>query len=268
MSVFAALDYSFMRQALAGTALVGLLAGPTGYFLALRGQGFAGHALGHAGFAGAAASLCLGLPPFAGFLAAAALTGALIGLTDSTAASRDTAIGTILALMLGLGMLLLSYAPAGGGQATRLLFGNVFGITTTMLWQLAALAAVGLGGLALIGRGLVLASLLPALARARGLTLSWLGAAFLALAGLAIAAASQIVGALLVFSLSLAPGAAALLLARNVMSGLALATLFATLAGCGGVALAYATNAPPSFWIALLAALIYFAAAALARSRA
>ena len=43
------LDYEFMRTAFAAAAVVALLAGPVGYFLVLRGQTFAGHALAHRG---------------------------------------------------------------------------------------------------------------------------------------------------------------------------------------------------------------------------
>ncbi|MGH7091018.1 MAG: metal ABC transporter permease, partial [Stellaceae bacterium] len=47
------LDYDFMRNALAAATVVAILAGAVGYFLVLRGQTFAGHALGHVSFAGA-----------------------------------------------------------------------------------------------------------------------------------------------------------------------------------------------------------------------
>jgi zinc/manganese transport system permease protein len=47
------LEYDFMRTAFAAAAIVAVVAGLVGYFLVLRGQTFAGHALAHVGFTGA-----------------------------------------------------------------------------------------------------------------------------------------------------------------------------------------------------------------------
>lgn len=253
----ALLAYAFMRHALLAAGLVAVMAGPVGYFLVLRGQSFAGHAMSHAGFAGAAAALVLGAPPFGGFILASALAGAAIGAMDAQDGTRDVAIGVILALMLGSGMLLLGLAAAPGAQASLLLFGNVFAISDELLRGLALLAAAVLLGLGAIGRGLVLSSLSPALARSRGLAPRLFAVLFMALVGLCIAAASQIVGALLIFALSVAPGAAALRVARSIAGGIALAAALALLAAEGGILLAFATNTPPSFWIALIGTAIY-----------
>ena len=57
------LAYEFMRNAYAAAGMVALTAGVAGYFLVLRGQSFAGHALGHVGFAGAAGALLWLRPP-------------------------------------------------------------------------------------------------------------------------------------------------------------------------------------------------------------
>jgi zinc/manganese transport system permease protein len=50
----ATLDYDFMRSAFAAATIVAIVSGSVGYFLVLRGQTFAGHALSHVGFTGAA----------------------------------------------------------------------------------------------------------------------------------------------------------------------------------------------------------------------
>ena len=47
------LDYEFVRNALAAGGAVAIVAGVVGFFLVMRGQTFAGHALSHVGFAGA-----------------------------------------------------------------------------------------------------------------------------------------------------------------------------------------------------------------------
>ena len=62
------LDYDFMRNAFAAAAVVALVAGMVGYFLVLRGQTFAGHALAHVGFTGATGAVLVGVAPLWGLV--------------------------------------------------------------------------------------------------------------------------------------------------------------------------------------------------------
>ena len=62
------LHYDFMQNAFAAAGLVAVVSGVVGYFLVLRGQAFAGHALSHVGFAGATAGLLVGLAPLWGLV--------------------------------------------------------------------------------------------------------------------------------------------------------------------------------------------------------
>ena len=54
-------DYDFMRTAFMASGIVALLSGLVGYFLVLRNQTFAGHALSHVGFTGATGAILIGL---------------------------------------------------------------------------------------------------------------------------------------------------------------------------------------------------------------
>jgi ABC-type Mn2+/Zn2+ transport system ATPase subunit len=71
--------------------------------------------------------------------------------------------------------------------------------------------------------------------------------------------ATQIVGILLVFALMVGPAAAALRLSSRFRTALALSVLFALLQTWLGIALAYVTDWPPSFWITFLSFLTYAA---------
>ena len=55
------LEYDFMRNAFAAAGVAAVVSGLVGYFLVLRGQTFAGHALGHIGFAGATGAVLIGI---------------------------------------------------------------------------------------------------------------------------------------------------------------------------------------------------------------
>ncbi len=251
------LAYDFMRTAYEAAGAVAVMSGAAGYFLVLRGQSFAGHALGHVGFAGGTLALLLGLPALPGLVAVTVIGGILMGLLGDRLAERDVGIGMVLALSLGLGILFLGLFAGSAAQATSLLFGNVLGVDTATLNALLLTGGICLAALAFLSRPLLFASLQPALAEARGVNLRLLGMLFLGTVGLAVAGAAQVVGVLLVFSLLVGPAAAAQRLTPRVGAGFAMALAFAVMQAIGGVTLAFYTDWPASFCITALAAACY-----------
>jgi zinc/manganese transport system permease protein len=249
--------YDFMRTAYAAAALVALTSGAAGYFLVLRRQSFAGHALGHVGFAGATLALLLGFPALPGLLAVTVAGGVLMGALGEHLAQRDIGIGMVLALSLGFGILFLGYFSGSAAQATSLLFGNVLGVDAPTLWVLLAVTVFSLMALAGIARPLLFASLQPELAAARGVRLRLLGMVFLGITGLAVAGAAQVVGVLLVFALLIGPAAAAQRFTARIVPGFVLSIGLALAQALGGVTLAYYTDWPASFCITALSALCY-----------
>ncbi len=250
-------EYDFMVNAFAASGMVAVLSGIVGYFLVLRGQTFAGHALSHVGFTGATGAVLLGMPPLWGMVGFTLAAGVGMGALGERLSGRDVAIGVILSLSLGFGLLFLHFFTAYATQATALLFGNVLGVSHETLVVLAGLAIVSLGALGFIMRPLLFASLQPELAEAKGVSLRLVSVLFLAITALAVAACTQIVGVLLVFALMVGPAAAAQNVTTRLSSGLALAALFALGQAWVGLTLAYYTDWPTSFWITMLAAIVY-----------
>ncbi len=259
------LDYDFMRLAFAAGGIVAVLSGLVGYFLVLRGQTFAGHALSHVGFTGATGAILFGASPLAGLVGFTVLAGMAMGFLGERLAARDVAIGMMLSLALGLGLLFLHFYTAYATQATALLFGNVLGVGPSALLGLAVLSALSLAALAAIARPLLFASLQPELAEAKGVPMRALSVAFLAVVGVAVAECAQIVGVLLVFTLMVGPASAAQAVVPRFGPGLALAAVLALGEAWGGIALSWQTNWPVSFWITLLSGLVYLAGLGWAR---
>ena len=254
------LQYDFMRNAFAAAAVVAVLAGAVGYFLVLRGQTFAGHALAHVGFTGATGAVLAGIAPIWGLVLATVAAGIGMGFMGERLAQRDVAIGLVLALALGFGLLFLSFFTGSATQATTLLFGNVLAVDRHTIWLLLVMAVASLLTLAIISRPLLFASVHPELAEAKGVSLRLYSVLFLAIAALATAECAQIVGVLLVFALMVGPAAAAQRCAATVSAGVLLSIALALLEAWGGIALAYYTNWPSSFWITVLSSAVYMLA--------
>jgi zinc/manganese transport system permease protein len=259
------LEYDFMRTAFAASGVAAIVAGTVGFFLVLRGQTFAGHALSHVGFTGATGALLFGLTPFYGLVGFTFVSGVGMGLFGEKLAERDVAIGMILSLALGLGLLFLHFYTAAATQAAALLFGNVLGVDSSALVSLVLLAVLSLIALALIGRPLVFASLQPELAEARGVPMRFVSAAFLAIVAVAVAECAQIVGVLLVFTLMVGPAAAAMNLTRRLPLAILLSACLALAEAWGGLTLAYYTDWPTSFWITALSGIVFFGGVAARR---
>ncbi len=251
-------EYDFMRTAFAAGGVVAVVAGAVGFFLVMRNLAFAGHALSHVGFAGATGSVLIGLAPFWGLLAFTLAAGIVMGLLGERVRGRDTAVGIILTLALGLGVLFLYLYTTHATQATALLFGNLLGVSADMLWDMVALGALSLAGLAAISRPLLFATLEPELAEAKGVSLRLVSVLFLIIVAVAVAEAAQVVGVLLVFALMVGPAAAALRLTSRLGRGVVLAVLLGLGETWLGLALAYVTDWPTSFWIVLLSCSAYF----------
>lgn len=265
------LGQPFIRHALLAGTAVAVCCGLVGYFLVLRAQVFSGEALSHVAYTGVVAALAAGVDARIGLFAATIGVGAGFALLGRDGVADDVVIGTSFAWILGVGTLFAavyttSHSAGDAGANARVLFGSVFGISTSAAVLAAAVAASIVLVLMAIARPLLFATIDPAVAAARGVPVRLVGVVFLALVGASAAEASQVVGALLLFGLLAAPAAAALRLTDRPWSGLLLAAALGVGAVWVGVAFSYAVpKAPPSFSIMTVAAGVYLASGCWAR---
>lgn len=257
-ATIAMLEYDFMRNAFAAAGVAAVVSGLVGYFLVLRGQTFAGHALSHIGFAGGTGAVLIGVASVWGLVGFTIVAGIGMGLLGERISGRDVAIGVVLSLALGLGLLFLHYYTAFATQATALLFGNVLAVDRSMIVTLIILGLITVAALAAIMRPLMFASLQPELAEAKGVPLRFVSTAFLTIVALAVSQSAQIVGVLLVFALMVGPPATAQRLVTGLWAGLLLSAVIALAEAWLGITAAYYTDWPVSFCIATLSALGYF----------
>lgn len=258
--------FQFMVNALWAGAIVAVLAAVAGWFMILRTQAFAGHSLAVMAFPGATGAALIGLPATLGYyLACGAAALAMAGARSRGSLRGETAvIGTVQAVGLAAGFLFLSLNAQLLGGPETLLFGTFLGITAGQVIGLAAVAAVCLAALAALGRPLLFSSVDPHGARAAGAPVAGLDLGFLLVLGLAVAATSQITGALLVFALLVAPAATAQRLTAPPGRGLALSVVLGLVIVWVALALAYWTPYPVGVYVSTLGFAAYLLARVLA----
>jgi zinc/manganese transport system permease protein len=249
---------SFMRDALLGGTIVALAAGLIGYFTVVRNNAFAAHAVAHIGLPGATGAVLVGLPTALG-LGAFCVGGALvIGALGKRVADRDVATGTVLAMAIGLGLFFSSLATQDASTMTNVLFGNLLAISHGQLVSFAGmLILLGLS-ISLIYRPLLFASINAPVAEAKGVPVQALSVIFMALLGLSVTMAVQVVGTLLLFALIVTPAATAIMLTPRPGIAMLVSSIISVISVWVGLGVSAMFNMPPSFVIVAIACVVWF----------
>lgn len=262
--------FPFMVNALEAGTIVAVLAAVVGWYMVLRRQSFAGHTLAVMAFPGAAGAGLIGLPTTLGYYlacgGAALLMRGARGSVRRGYGTETATIATVQALGLAAGFLFLSLNDSVLGGTETLLFGTFLGVSRGQVLALLLIALAALALIALAARPLLLETIDPEAARARGLPVAILDTGFLLLLAAAVAATTQITGALLVFALLVAPAAAAQHLTMRPGLGLALSVAFALIIVWLGLGIAYFSIYPVGFYVTSIAFAVYLAARLARRS--
>jgi manganese/iron transport system permease protein len=263
--VFDAFDLPFMQRAALEVVLLAPIAAVLGAQVVLRRLAFYTHGVGTATFPGLVVAGPLGIAPTAAALiVAAAFAAGVERLARSARLAFDAATALLLVAALAVGIILASDVYHSGGEVDRLLFGSLLAIggpelTLTAIVLGATLAVATLARRTWLANGFDSVS-----SRALGLPVVAADWALIVLIGLAVVAALDAVGALLVGAILVIPAATARLFASS-LRGLEVGTgALALTEGLAGLYVAYELDVPPGAAIAVLGGAV-FALAALAR---
>jgi zinc/manganese transport system permease protein len=272
-------DNEAVHVALAVGTAVAIVAGVVGVFTVMRGQSFAGESLADIGTTGGSAAALVGVGPLAGFVAVDVLAAAAMELVGvQRVRGRDLATGIVLGAALGLAALFLyldSTQGSGNGSTVTILFGSIFAISSSTIPAVVALAALATAAIALLYRPLLLATVSPEMAAARGIPVRLVGALYLLALALATALAAITIGTILSTALLIGPAAAALRLTRRPLRAMLTAAALGIGAVWVGIVLAYDSyhwpphehGWPVSFFVVALVFLGYLASGLVDRWR-
>ena len=239
---------SYYIPAWEAATIVAIVAGIVGFFTVMRGESFAAHALPNGAFAGAAGASLIGASVLLG-LGAFAVLGAVLIATLGRRTRSDVATALTIVLMLGLGALFIAQTREYAQAIYALLFGEAISVPDTYLGPTAALAAVSLLAIAVLYRPLLLSSVSPEAAEARGISPRFVDLCFLLVVALVTTMAVPVVGTLLIFALLVSPPATARCLTKSPLPSMALSVLIALLTVWGAFALSYQLNLPIGFFV-------------------
>lgn len=247
---------SFLINTWITASIVAVVAGLVGFFVVLRGSSFLAHALPHGAFAGAAGATLLGLDPILG-MGVFAVGGAVAVVTLGRRGRNDVVIALALVLMLASGALFLSLGNQYSAEVFSLLFGQLLGVSSSSLVPIVVLGIVCVLAVLVAYRPLLLASVLPDQAAARGISTFGMSVFFAVIVALATTLSVPVVGALLMFSLLVGPPAAARLFSPDPLRAIPLSIGLALVVVWFSIAAAYLSSLPVGFFVTLGSALLY-----------
>ncbi|HEX4730546.1 MAG TPA: metal ABC transporter permease [Solirubrobacterales bacterium] len=236
-------DNEAVHVALVVGAAVAIVTGVVGVFTVMRGQSFAGEALGDIGTTGGSAAALVGAGALSGFVAVDVLAAAAMELVGvQRVRGRDLATGIVLGAGIGLAALFLyldTTQGTGSGSTVTILFGSIFAISSSTIPAVVVLAALAVALIVALYRPLLLSTVSPEMAAARGIPVRLVGALYLLALALATALAAITIGTILSTALLIGPAAAALRLTRRPLRAMLVAIGIGIAAVWIGVVLAY-----------------------------
>ncbi|MDO5091127.1 MAG: metal ABC transporter permease [Cardiobacteriaceae bacterium] len=253
------LQYQYMQKALLAASVIGGVCALLSVYLMLKGWSLVGDALSHAVVPGVAAAYALALPYAVGaFFAGTLAMFAMLALRRLPMLRQDAVIGVVFTTFFAAGLLLISLNPTAV-NLDAVIYGQILAIADRDLAQMLLIAALTLAVLALQWKSFMLLFFDEVQARIGGLPVRRLQGLFFALVSLAVVAALQAVGAILVIALLIAPGATAFLLAQRFGQVLLIALAIGTTSSIAGVYLSYHLDLIPGAMIVLLQSALFLA---------
>jgi zinc/manganese transport system permease protein len=261
-SVHDMLQFDFMRHAFLAGSVLAVLAGLVGYFVVARRLIFTSDVLSHIAFPGALVAIIVGLNPLLGVFGLSLAAALGMSLLGGRSRSNDVTTGTLLAWVLGVGVLFLSIYTSGSSAGNssagvNVLFGSLFGIHAREARVVAIVGILTIIALLAIARPLLFASLDPEVAAARGVPVRLLSLLFLILLAITVAEAVQAVGALLMFALLVTPAAIARRLVIRPFAALLLSGALSLIFTWAGITIAFYLPYPVSFCLTALVFVSY-----------
>lgn len=261
------------RLQLLCSVLVGGVLGVLGCFVILRRMALIGDAISHAVLPGVVIAFLLVSTGITGLFVGALLAGVLtaVGINLVTRFSRvkeDTATGIVFTAMFALGVVLISWLPAGTHFDMKcFLFGDPLAVQREDLLSVAIIAPVVIGAVLVLFHPLKLMSFDPIIARTMGFNTTALHYTLMVLLAATVVAALRSVGVIMAIAMLITPAAFAYQLTNRLATMLAVAGVVGALAALAGMFLAFLVDTPPGPTMVLVATVLFLGAMTFAPER-
>ena len=248
-------DYTLRTVAL-GAAILGIVSGMLGSFAVLRKQSLLGDAISHAALPGIVLAFLLTrsrepvVLMLGAMIAGWVATLFMLNITRTTRIKDDTALGLVLSVFFGLGLMLLTFAQklpdATQAGLDKFLFGQAATLLQRDVITMAIIGLIVLGLLVTFWKEFKLNTFDRDYAASLGFPVRVLDVILTTLLVVAIVIGLQTVGVVLMSAMIVAPAAAARQWTDKLSLMVILGGLFGALAGVGGTLISSSAEKLPT----------------------
>ena len=253
-------SYDYMFKAIALSGVIGAVCAFLSSYLMLKGWSLIGDALSHAVVPGVALAYAFSIPYamgafFSGFFA----TLAILAVKSITKLKEDAVIGFIFTTFFALGLFIISIHPTSV-NVQSIILGNILGIADEDVNQVLIILGVTIVLLFFYWKDLLLVFFDEVQAKAVGISPLKLKIIFFSLLSACVVTALQSVGAILVISMVVTPGATAYLLTDRFGKLLIISSLLGGITSVVGAYISYYIDGATGGCIVALQTLIFLIA--------
>ena len=253
-------SYQFFQNALGASLLTAVICGLVGAYIVVRRIVFVSGGITHASFGGIGLGLYLGINPILSAAGAAVLAAFSIGkLSRSEGIREDSAIASVWALGMALGVLFMTLTPGYATSLPSYLFGNILLVTTGDLIALGVLALVLVLLFVLGYRRILYIAFDADFARVRGLRVELWERLLLLLVAVSLVLTIRSVGIMLLLSLLTLPQTTVGLFTSDFRQIIFGSIILSALANVGGLLLSYYVLSVPSGVLIILLLFLFLA---------
>lgn len=256
-----------VRYVVIGSVILGASSALVGSFAFLRKRALVGDAIAHSVLPGVAAAFMISgvkdpLILIVGALISGWLSIVMIdGIVRTTKLKSDAAIGIVLSVFFGVGILLLTHIQQSGNGAQSgldsFLFGKAASLTPDDIWVFSSIGFILVVVILLFFKAFKIVSFNPDYAQTIGLPVKFIEFLLSTITVLAVAIGIQAVGVVLMAALLITPASGARFWTNKLGKMLFIATTFGVISAFVGSYVSYiAPNMPTGPWVVMILSLL------------
>jgi zinc transport system permease protein len=254
-----ALQYEFMRNALAAGLMASVICGIMGTLVVVNRIVFLSGGIAHAAYGGIGLSFFFGWPYLVGTLGFSFTAAMVMAAVSLKAKHRaDTIIGVIWATGMACGIILLDLTPGYNVDLMSYLFGSILTVPGSDLWIMLLVGVLITGFVIYFYQDLLAISYDEEFARVRGVPIRALYFGLIGLLAVTIVMVIQVVGLILVIALLTIPPFIVEKYAKSLFQMMIGSSLLGVVFTIGGLWLSYAFDLTSGASIILVAGLAFF----------
>ncbi|MDR1500328.1 MAG: metal ABC transporter permease [Tannerellaceae bacterium] len=247
------LQYSFFRNALAGSLLMAIACGMVGAYIVTRRLVFISGGVTHASFGGLGMGFYLGVNPVVTAMIFSVLSAFAVGWVSRAREVReDSAIAGVWALGMAVGVIFIFMTPGYAPNLSSYLFGNILTVSAGDIWWMAILSAALTATFALLYKQIVCVAFDREFAATRGIPVALIEYIMLFHIAITIVLSIRLVGIMLLMSMLTIPQMIASLFTSSFSRLIYLSIAIGFISSAAGLTLSYYLNIPTGAFIILI----------------